>query len=74
MHERQQRIGYPSELIVGAEKVRAHMQEMFPDWRAQGVEVCLHEHKGGYANNMASHAGPRAKARRPARGSSTACA
>src|SRR5438874_8712225 len=34
VYERQQRIGYPSELIVGAEKVRSHMKEMFPDWRA----------------------------------------
>jgi glycine/D-amino acid oxidase-like deaminating enzyme len=57
VHERQQRIGYPSDLIVGAENVRKHMRTMFPDWRAQGVEVCLHEHKGGYANNMASMRG-----------------
>ncbi len=63
VHERQQRIGYPSQLIVGAEDVRRHMREMFPDWRAQGVEVCLHEHKGGYANNMASMHGLAAKAR-----------
>ena len=62
VHERQQRIGYPSDLIVGADEVRAHMQAMFPDWRAQGVEVCLHEHKGGYANNMASMRGLAAKA------------
>src|ERR1041384_7754710 len=45
VYERQQRIGYPSELIVGADAVRSHMKEMFPDWRAQGVEVCLHEEK-----------------------------
>jgi glycine/D-amino acid oxidase-like deaminating enzyme len=62
VYERQQRIGYPSELIVGAEKVRSHMKEMFPDWRAQGVEVCLHEEKGGYANNMASMEGLAKKA------------
>jgi methylglutamate dehydrogenase subunit A len=63
VHERQERIGYPSELIVGAENVRRHMQEMFPDWRAQGVDVCLHEDKGGYANNMASMHGLAAKAK-----------
>jgi glycine/D-amino acid oxidase-like deaminating enzyme len=62
VHERQQRIGYPSDLIVGAENVRQHMRTMFPDWRAQGVEVCLHEHKGGYANNMASMRGLAGKA------------
>jgi glycine/D-amino acid oxidase-like deaminating enzyme len=62
VHERQQRIGYPSELIVGADEVRHHMREMFPDWRAQGVEVCLHEEKGGYANNMASMQGLAKKA------------
>ena len=62
VHERQQRIGYPSDLIVGAENVRRHMRTMFPDWRAQGVEVCLHEHKGGYANNMASMRGLAGKA------------
>jgi glycine/D-amino acid oxidase-like deaminating enzyme len=62
VYERQQRIGYPSELIVGADAVRRHMKEMFPDWRAQGVEVCLHEEKGGYANNMASMQGLAKKA------------
>jgi glycine/D-amino acid oxidase-like deaminating enzyme len=62
VHERQQRIGYPSDLIVGAENVRSHMRTMFPDWRAKGVEVCLHEHKGGYANNMASMRGLAGKA------------
>ena len=62
VYERQQRIGYPSELIVGADVVRSHMKEMFPDWRAQGVEVCLHEEKGGYANNMASMQGLAKKA------------
>ena len=36
---------------------------MFPDWRAQGVHVALHEHKGGFANNMASMHGLAAKAK-----------
>ena len=63
VHERQERIGYPSELIVGAAEVAEHMSGMFPDWRAQGVEVCLHEHKGGFANNMASMHGLAAKAK-----------
>src|SRR6266511_214767 len=53
-YERQEQIGYRSELIVGAAKVDAHMKLLFPDWRAQGVTVCLHEHQGGFAFNMAS--------------------
>ena len=54
VHERQQSIGYPSQLIVGEREVRDYMLGMFPDWRARGVHVCLHEQKGGFANNMAS--------------------
>ncbi len=53
-YERQERIGYDSELIVGEDAVDAHMKELFPDWRAQGVTVCLHEHKGGFAFNLDS--------------------
>ena len=54
VYERQQRIGYRSELIVGEADVAAHMQGLFPDWRAQGVTVCLHEHQGGFAFNQES--------------------
>src|SRR5256714_5430198 len=53
-YERQEQIGYRSELIAGAAKVDAHMRSLFPDWRAQGVTICLHEHQGGFAFNMAS--------------------
>ena len=53
-YERQEQIGYRSELIVGAADVDEHMKPLFPDWRAQGVTVCLHEHQGGFAFNMAS--------------------
>ena len=53
-YERQERIGYRSELIVGEAEVDAHMKELFPDWRAQGVTVCLHEHQGGFAFNLDS--------------------
>jgi glycine/D-amino acid oxidase-like deaminating enzyme len=52
--ERQQRIGYASELILGEREVESHMKEMFPDWRARGVTVCLHEHQGGFAFNLDS--------------------
>ena len=52
--ERQERIGYRSELLTGEAEVDAHMKELFPDWRAQGVTVCLHEHQGGFAFNKDS--------------------
>jgi glycine/D-amino acid oxidase-like deaminating enzyme len=54
VHERQQQIGYPSELHVGEEEVTAHMRSLYPDWRASGITVCLHEHAGGYAFNRES--------------------
>src|SRR5690348_4735801 len=38
--ERQQRIGYPSELITGEAEVEAHMSALYPDWRATGLTVC----------------------------------
>ena len=59
--ERQERIGYRSELIVGEAEVDAHMKGLFPDWRARGVTVCLHEHQGGFAFNLESVAGLRDK-------------
>ncbi len=52
--ERQEQIGYRSELILGEAQVDAHMKRLFPDWRAKGVTACLHEHQGGFAFNMAS--------------------
>ena len=52
--ERHERIGYRSELIVGERAVDEHMKALFPDWRARGVTVCLHEHQGGFAFNMDS--------------------
>jgi glycine/D-amino acid oxidase-like deaminating enzyme len=61
--ERQQRIGYPSELHTGEDAVAAHMRELYPDWRAEGLAVCLHEHAGGFAYNMASMLGLADKAR-----------
>ncbi len=52
--ERQSRIGYPSELHTGEEAVRSHMRELFGDWRAEGLTVCLHERAGGFAFNRES--------------------
>src|SRR3990170_289881 len=59
--ERQERIGYRSEIIVGEAEVDAHMKSLFPDWRAQGVTVCLHERQGGFAFNVESVLGLRDK-------------
>src|SRR5262245_31389531 len=55
--ERQASIGYPSELHVGEADVARHMRSVYPDWRAQGLTVCLHEHAGGYAFNIESMRG-----------------
>jgi glycine/D-amino acid oxidase-like deaminating enzyme len=63
VYERQQRLGYPSELIVGEEAVSEHMSGLFDDWRAPGLTVCLHEHAGGYAFNRESMLGLADKAR-----------
>src|SRR5262245_44741801 len=62
-YERQERIGYESELIVGEAEVDAHLKLLFPDWRAKGVTVCLHEHQGGFAFNMDSVEGLARKCR-----------
>ena len=42
---------------------RAHMRGLYPDWRAQGLSVCLHEHAGGFAFNRESMLGLADKAR-----------
>jgi glycine/D-amino acid oxidase-like deaminating enzyme len=63
VHERQQLIGYPSELYLGESEVAAHMRSLYPDWRASGLTVCLHEHAGGYAFNRESMLGLADKAR-----------
>ena len=62
--ERQERIGYESDLIMGEEAVARHMRELFPDWRAPGLSVCLHEHRGGFAFNKDSINGLAQKALR----------
>ena len=61
--ERQQRIGYESELITGEAEVDRHMRSLFDDWRAPGLSVCLHEHRGGFAYNRDSMLGLASKAR-----------
>ncbi len=60
--ERQERIGYPSELVVGESAVRDHMRSLYGDWRAPGLSVCLHETAGGFAFNRESMHGLAGKA------------
>jgi methylglutamate dehydrogenase subunit A len=62
VYVRHQAIGYESELHLGAAEVEKHMRSLFPDWRATGLEVCLHEHRGGFAFNRESMEGLAAKA------------
>lgn len=63
VHARQQQVGYPSDIIVGESEVSSYMRRLFPDWRAEGVQVCLHEHRGGFAHNVESIRGLAVKAR-----------
>lgn len=55
--ERQRAIGYRSEVITGAADCRRHMERIFPDFGASGVEGVLHEHQGGYADRLQALAG-----------------
>jgi glycine/D-amino acid oxidase-like deaminating enzyme len=60
---RQERIGYPHTLVTGEAACASYMREIFPDWRAQGITVVLHEHRGGFAFNVDSMHGIADKAR-----------
>ncbi|MGI9622614.1 MAG: NAD(P)/FAD-dependent oxidoreductase [Acidimicrobiales bacterium] len=62
IHEQQQAIGYESTFVEGVDESAAYMRSIFNDWQAQGITSVLHEHKGGYANNMQSLKGLLAKA------------
>jgi glycine/D-amino acid oxidase-like deaminating enzyme len=62
IYEQQQAIGYASTLVEGASDCRAYMLDLFSDWQADGTTAVLHEHRGGYANNVRSIGGLAAKA------------
>ena len=62
IHEQQRAIGYHSTFVEGAEASRTYLRRIFDDWRAENITSVLHEHRGGYANNMASLEGLWAKA------------
>jgi glycine/D-amino acid oxidase-like deaminating enzyme len=52
--EQHREVGYNSTLVVGAEPVRAHMESLFPDWRARGSTALLHETRSGWADPTAT--------------------
>ena len=54
IYKEQQAIGYPSTLVEGEEECREYMRNIFHDWQAENITSILHEHRGGYANNVAS--------------------
>jgi len=52
IYERQKNIAYDSEFIEGEKDCLKYMKnEVFEDWRAQGITSILHEKRGGYAHN-----------------------
>jgi len=63
VHEQQAAIGYSSTFVEGADASRQYMLGIFHDWQAEGITSVLHEHRGGYANNMDSLVGLAAKAK-----------
>ncbi|WP_419948961.1 NAD(P)/FAD-dependent oxidoreductase [Candidatus Palauibacter sp.] len=62
IHEQQKAIGYRSTFIEGADASRTYLRSIFDDWQARNITSVLHEHRGGYANNMTSLEGLWAKA------------
>ena len=56
VHERQRRIGYESDLILGEAEVADHMRGALPGTPGArlGLSVCLHEYRGGFAFNKES--------------------
>lgn len=51
IYSEQKAIGYESAFIEGEGDCMKYMQNLFSDWRAQGITSVLHEKRGGYANN-----------------------
>jgi glycine/D-amino acid oxidase-like deaminating enzyme len=51
IREQHDRVGYASELVVGAERCREYLTWTWADWDAP-VEAILHERRGGWADPM----------------------
>jgi methylglutamate dehydrogenase subunit A len=62
IHAEQREIGYASTLVEGEAACKAYLRDLLGDWQAPGIANVLHEHRGGYANNMASLRGLAVKA------------
>ena len=73
IREQHARVGYESELVVGADACREYLTWSWPDWEAP-VEALLHERRGGWADAMQTvrHLAARARAARAWR-SARAC-
>jgi glycine/D-amino acid oxidase-like deaminating enzyme len=63
IREQHERVGYESELVVGADGCREYLAWTWPDWEAE-VEALLHERRGGWADPMRTvrHLADRARA------------
>jgi glycine/D-amino acid oxidase-like deaminating enzyme len=63
IREQHARVGYESELVVGADDCREYLTWSWPDWEAP-VEALLHERRGGWADAMQTvrHLAERARA------------
>ena len=53
----------PRSCTPASARCSGHMCSLYPDWRAPGLTVCLHEHAGGFAFNRESMLGLADKAR-----------
>ena len=62
IYQQQQKIGYDSVFVEGAQDSQKYMETLLDDWQAKGITSVLHEKKGGYANNTRSIYGLAAKA------------
>jgi glycine/D-amino acid oxidase-like deaminating enzyme len=51
IRDQHERVGYESELVVGAERCREYLSWTWADWDAP-VEAVLHERRGGWADAM----------------------
>ena len=62
IYQQQQKIGYDSVFVEGAQDSQKYMESLLDDWQAKGITSVLHEKKGGYANNTRSIYGLAGKA------------
>ena len=51
---RHQQMDYAAAFVRGEQETFDYMRQLFPDWKARGLTVCLHEHRGGFGFNKES--------------------